>query len=57
MENLNDIKFYFPTNILQKEDFFPIEVLILKDYYRNNALQLLDKVIYIILLLYILIYR
>ena len=48
MENQKKINFYFPTKILKKEDFSPIEVLVLRDYYRNNVLQLLDLVIYII---------
>ena len=38
------INFYFPTKILKSEDFFPVESLILKDYYRNVFLKLLDKV-------------
>ena len=38
------IKFYFPTKILKSEDYVPIESLILKDYYRNSFLKLIDKV-------------
>ena len=38
------IKFYFPTKILKSEDYAPVESLILKDYYRNSFLKLIDKV-------------
>ena len=38
------IKFYFPTKILKNEDYSPVESLMLKDYYRNSFLKLLDKV-------------
>ena len=38
------INFYFPSKILKNEDFSPIESLILKDYYRNSFLKLIDKV-------------
>ena len=38
------IKFYFPTKILNSEDYAPVESLILKDYYRNSFLKLIDKV-------------
>lgn len=38
------IKFYFPTKILKNEDYAPVESLILKDYYRNSFLKLIDKV-------------
>ena len=38
------IKFYFPTKILNKSDYSPFETSILKDYYRNSFLKLLDKV-------------
>ena len=42
------IKFYFPTKILKIEDYSPVETLILKDYYRNSFLKLIDKVRWII---------
>ena len=38
------IKFYFPTKILKSEDYATVESLILKDYYRNSFLKLIDKV-------------
>ena len=38
------IKFYFPSKILKSEDYSPVEALILKDYYRNSFLKLIDKV-------------
>lgn len=37
-------KFYFPSEPLKNEDFTPIESLILKDYYRNAFLKIIDKV-------------
>ena len=36
--------FYFPSEILKDEDFSPVEIFILKDYYRNAFLELMDKV-------------
>ena len=48
MENNKIIKFGFPTTILKEEDFAPVDVLVLKDYYRNCFLQLIDSVPYII---------
>ena len=38
------VKFYFPTKILNKADYSPFETSILKDYYRNSFLKLIDKV-------------
>ena len=38
------IKFYFPTKVLKTEDYSPVESMILKDYYRNSFLKLIDKV-------------
>ena len=40
----DDFKFYFPSKVLQNEDFSPVESSLLKDYYRNSFLKLLDKV-------------
>ena len=40
----NRVKFYFPTTRLTKDDYSPIESELLKDYYRNSFLKLLDKV-------------
>ena len=36
--------FYFPSEILKNEDFSPVEIYVLKDYYRNAFLELIDKV-------------
>lgn len=36
--------FYFPTEVLKDEDFSPVDIFILKDYYRNAFLELIDKV-------------
>ena len=38
------IDFYFPTTLLESEDFLPFDISVLKDYYRNTFLQLIDKV-------------
>lgn len=46
------IKFYFPTKILNDEDYSPVESLILKDYYRNSFLKLIDKVRKLLIYLY-----
>ena len=36
--------FYFPSEVLKPEDFSPVEVFVLKDYYRNAFLELIDKI-------------
>jgi hypothetical protein len=36
--------FYFPYKVLQSEEYSPIESIILKNYYRNEFLKLMDKV-------------
>ena len=36
--------FYFPSEVLKKEDFSPVEIFVLKDYYRNTFLELIDKI-------------
>ena len=38
------IKFYFPTKELTEDDYLPVNISILKNYYRNTFLQLIDKV-------------
>ena len=44
--------FYFPSEVLKDEDFSPVDIFILKDYYRNAFLELIDKVrFYIIIFL------
>jgi hypothetical protein len=40
----DDFKFYFPSKVLQNEDFSPVESSLLKDYYRNSFLKIIDKV-------------
>ena len=51
----NKINFYFPSTVLKSEDFSPIESSMIKDYYRNSFLKLIDKVskIYLIIILII----
>ena len=44
MKDKKIIDFYFPTTVLKSEDFLPIDVLVLKDYYRNTFLDLIDTV-------------
>ena len=41
--NLKKYNFYFPAEPLKEEDFSPIEISILKDYYRNAFLEFMDK--------------
>lgn len=38
------MEFHFPSKVLTAEDFEPVQVLALKEYYKNNFLQMLDKV-------------
>ena len=49
----NKFNFYFPSNTLKSEDFSPIESSMIKDYYRNSFLKLIDKVsiIYLIIIM------
>ena len=44
MDNEKKYNFYFPSTHLKDEDFSPVEIFILKDYYRNDFLELIDKV-------------
>lgn len=44
MKGEKKINFYFPSSILKSEDFSPVDISVLKDYYRNTFLQLIDKV-------------
>ena len=41
--NLKKYNFYFQAETLKEEDFSPIEISILKDYYRNAFLEFMDK--------------
>ena len=43
-EDLNNFNFSFPSKVLKPEDFSPVESSILKDYYRNSFLKIIDKV-------------
>ena len=36
--------FYFPTKVLKPEDYAPVQVLVLKDYYKNYFSSILDEV-------------
>ena len=38
------IDFYFPTKELEKDDYLPVDISVLQNYYRNTFLQLIDKV-------------
>ena len=44
MKNKKIIDFYFSTTVLTTEDFAPFDISVLKDYYRNTFLDLIDKV-------------
>lgn len=44
MKDLDKLNFHFPPKILQNEDFSPVESSIIKDYYRNSFLKLIQKV-------------
>lgn len=43
---MDKIDFEFPTRILKTEDFAPVQVLALKDYYKNVFSSLIESVIY-----------
>ena len=43
------MNFHFPTNILKPEDYAPVQVLALKDYYKNYFYDIIDEVIHIFL--------
>ena len=34
---------YFPTNVLKAEDYAPVQILALKDYYKNYLNNLIDE--------------
>jgi len=38
------INFYFPTKELKKEDYYPIDIAVLTNYYKNTFFQLIDEV-------------
>lgn len=35
---------HFPTNALKAEDYAPVQILALKDYYKNYLNSLIDEV-------------
>lgn len=44
MKKEKKVEFHFPAEELQEEDYSPIEIMVIKDYYKNNFLQLIDSV-------------
>lgn len=38
------MEFYFPTKVLKPEDYTPVQVLALKDYYKNSFNSIIDEV-------------
>ena len=38
------MEFYFPTKTLKTEDYTPVQVLVLKEYYKNNFNAIIDEV-------------
>lgn len=38
------MEFYFPTNVLKTEDYAPVQVLALKEYYKNYFNNIIDEV-------------
>ena len=44
MKKEKKFDFYFPSEILKSEDFAPVEIKVLKKYYANAFLELIDKV-------------
>lgn len=43
---MEKIDFEFPTRIMKTEDFAPVQVLALKDYYKNIFISLIESVHY-----------
>ena len=43
---MEKIDFEFPTRIMKTEDFAPVQVLALKDYYKNVFTSLIESVIF-----------
>ena len=39
------MEFYFPYKIIKPEEYAPVQVLILKDYYKSYFNDIIDKVI------------
>ena len=38
------MEFYFPTKVLKAEDYAPVQVLALRDYYKNYFNDIIDEV-------------
>ena len=38
------MEFYFPTKVLKPEDYAPVQVLALKEYYKNYFYSIIDEV-------------
>ena len=38
------MNFYFPTQVLKTEDYAPVQVLALKEYYKNIFNNILEEV-------------
>ena len=38
------MEFYFPTKILKSEDYAPVQVLALKEYYKNYFNSIITEV-------------
>ena len=45
------VDFHFPITELTTDDYLPVDLLVLKTYYKNTFLQLMDKVSKILYLL------
>jgi hypothetical protein len=45
--------FYFPTIVLKPEDYAPVQVLALKDYYKNYFNIIIDEVNHILIKIFI----
>ena len=48
------MEFDFPTNVLKPEDYAPVQVLVLKEYYKNYFNNIIDEVNHIFIKLFIL---
>jgi hypothetical protein len=44
--------FYFPTQELKLPDYEPVQVVALKEYYKTYFISMLDKVNYILFILF-----
>ena len=38
------MEFYFPSKVLKTEDYAPVQVLALKEYYKNYFNSIIDEV-------------